>query len=403
METAPSLSANTSIAIETASPLSTSAQLGLVRAAYRQRASPAIRWKLANLLSRMADWGGLIELLAPCEDLSADEDLLLAAAWLDRHAIQGCGAATRSIDRAYSGATSPAQRSAALVLRARIAAWNRDRPAARASLQQALALDPANRAACIRLAGIELGEGQAGAALALVDGLAAQGVAHPYVAAVRALSQARRGAIEVARETMGTSFLAASRMIAPPPGWEDIEAFNAALAAELLAHPDLRYQRYGASPALSWGIDAPLTRAAPLLGLLMTSIASVLDEQIAALGDGNHPWLRNRPGQATLHCSCVMTESADFEDWHVHPTGWLNGVYYVQIPEGISGESEAGCLAFGLPQDLAGSEGAAAYGLLIRCPRSGLMVTFPSHTYHRTFAHGCEGRRIAVTFELRPG
>jgi len=402
METAQPLPAHTSITIEAASPLSTRAELALVKAAFRQRSSPAMRWKLANLLSRMADWEGLIELLAPLGDLSADEDLLLAAAWLDLHAIDGCDEATKSIYRVYDGANTKAQRGAALVLRARIAAWNRDWPAARESLQQALALDPANLAACIRLARIELGESRADAALALVDGLAARGARHPYIFATRALSQACRGDLADARQTMGTDSLAASRMIAPPPGWNDIEVFNAALAAELLAHPDLRHQRYGASPKPSWGIDSPLTPAAPLLGLLLNSIVGVLDEHIAALGDGDHPWLRLRPATATLHCSCVMTEAADFEDWHVHPTGWLNGVYYVQIPEGISGESEAGCLAFGLPDELAGSDVATAYGHQVTCPKGGLLVAFPSHTYHRTYAHGCEGRRIAVTFELRP-
>jgi hypothetical protein len=328
--------------------------------------------------------------------------LLLAAAWLDLHSLGGCGEATKSIDRVYGGASTKAQRSAALVLRAKIAAWNRDWPAARASLQQALALDPANRAACIRLARIELGEGRADAALALIDSLAAQGVRHPYLFAVRAVSQARSGDVAEARQTMGTGQLAASTTIAPPSGWDNIADFNAALAAELLAHPDLRYQRYGASPAFVWGIESPLTPAAPLLGLLLTSIASALNEHIARLSELDHPWLRICPEKTTLHCSCVMTEAADFEDWHVHPTGWLNGVYYVRIPEGISDQSNAGCLAFGLPDKLAGSKAAEAYGRQVICPRGGLLVAFPSHTYHRTYAHGCEGKRIAVTFELRP-
>ncbi len=402
METAQPRPVVTSIALEPASPLSVRAELALIRDAYRRRPSPAMRRKLAILMSRVADWAGLIELLAPLDDLSAEEDLLLAEAWLDLRSIDGCGEAMKSIDRVCGAANSQAHRSAALVFRAKIAARHRDRAAARGALQQALDLDPANRAACIRLARIELSEGRADAALALADSLAARGVAHSYVCAIRALSQACRGDVAEARQTMGTVFLGASRMIAPPPGWSDIEVFNAALAAELLAHPDLRFQRYGASPSPSWGIDAPLTPAAPLLKLLLASIVSAVGEHIAGLSERDHPWLGIRPAQATLHCSCVMTEAEHFESWHVHPTGWLNGVYYVQIPKGISEENEAGCLAFGLPNSPAGSAVAEAYGRQIICPRGGLLVAFPSHTYHRTFAHGCEGRRIAVTFELRP-
>ena len=402
MKTAQPSPAVTSIAIEAASPLSVGAELVLIRDAYRRRSSPAMRRKLAILLSRMADWAGLVELLAPLDDLSVEEDLLLAAAWLDLRSIDGCDAAIKSIDRVNLGASTQAQRSAALVLRAKVAAWNRDWSAAREALQQALDLDPTNRAACIRLARIELSEDRADAALALADSLAARGAQHPYLSAVRTLGQACRGDVAEARQTMGTELLGASRMIAPPPGWSDIEEFNAALAAELLAHPDLRFQRYGASPSPSWGIDAPLTPAAPLLRLLLASIVSAVGEHIAGLSELDHPWLGIRPAHATLHCSCVMTEAEHFESWHVHPTGWLNGVYYVQIPEGISEENEAGCLAFGLPDSPAGSAAAEAYGRQIICPRGGLLVAFPSHTYHRTFAHGCEGRRIAVTFELRP-
>jgi hypothetical protein len=402
METAQPSPAHTSIAIEAESRLSTRAELALIRTAYRRRSSSTMRWKLANLMSRMADWDGLIELLAPLSDLSIEEDLLLATALLDRRSIECNGKAMQSIDRVYSGASTETQRSAALVLRARIEASNRDRHAARATLQQALALDPANRGACMRLARIEFGEGLAGAAAIMVDGLAARGIEHPYILAVRALSQACRGDMTGARQTMGTDLLCGSGMIAPPPGWNDITAFNEALADELLAHPDLRYQRYGASPSLSWGIDAPFTPAAPLLGLLLDSIAVACVEHITVLGKVDHPWLRIRPAKATLHCSCAMTEADDFEGWHVHPTGWLNGVYYVQIPEAASDDEEAGCLAFGLPDGLVGNEAAKSYGRQIIRPRSGLLVTFPSHTYHRTFAHGCEGRRIAVTFELRP-
>lgn len=398
METPPA----TRIALEAASPISTDAELELIRIAYKQRPTPALRRKLARLMSRIADWDGLVELLAPLDELGVDEDLMLAEALLERRSIDRRNQAMAAIECVLAGSGSDAQRAAALVLRAKVEAWNCDWPAARASLRQALALDPANRAACSRLVRIELRTGEVEAALDVVEGLAARGVSHPYVLASRALILARKGRLAEARHAMGTGVLSASQMLAPPPGWADIDAFNAALAAELLAHPDLRYQRYGASPALSWGIDAPFTSAAPLLGRLLAGIADELQHHIAALGQIDHPWLRIRPARTMLHCSCVMTEAEDYEDWHLHPTGWLNGVYYVRIPEGITGETEAGCLAFGLPDDLAGSEAAGSYGREVIVPHGGMLVAFPSHTYHRTYAHGCEGRRIAVTFELRP-
>jgi hypothetical protein len=73
------------------------------------------------------------------------------------------------------------------------------------------------------------------------------------------------------------------------------------------------------------------------------------------------------------------------------------------VPESIAhGESEAGCIALGLPADLVGEYAAAAYGTGVVRPQSGLLLMFPSHTYHRTFPHGERDRRICVAFDLKP-
>ena len=35
-------------------------------------------------------------------------------------------------------------------------------------------------------------------------------------------------------------------------------------------------------------------------------------------------------------------------------------------------------------------------------PRPGMLILFPSHAYHRTFAHGTDGSRICMAFDLWP-
>jgi hypothetical protein len=276
-------------------------------------------------------------------------------------------------------------------VRAKVERRDGEPAAARASLREALDLDPHNRDACARLVEVEARDPDA--VLALVRGLAGQGVAHAYLLAGEVAARARLGDAR-ARSLEGAPFRGAET-VAP-------EIDPASLAAELLAHPDLCFARDGNMPEPGWGIAAPLTREAPLLAALMARIAVVLERRIAAMA-GDHPWLAMRPAAATLHCSCVMTEAAGEEAWHVHPTGWLNGVCYVQLPGGIAdGTDAAGCIGFGLSPALAGEAAATAHGVEVVRPREGLMLTFPSHTFHRTFAHGRTGRRIAVTFELRP-
>jgi hypothetical protein len=98
-----------------------------------------------------------------------------------------------------------------------------------------------------------------------------------------------------------------------------------------------------------------------------------------------------------------MTDAEGFELWHVHQFGWISGVYYVDIPEAVTeGDDKGGCIAFGLPDDMVGEEAAAAFGEILVRPTPGLLMLFPSHTYHRTFAHGADERRICLAFDIQP-
>jgi hypothetical protein len=228
------------------------------------------------------------------------------------------------------------------------------------------------------------------------------GVRHGYLLAIRTLALARAGEIAAAHHASPLKLTDFSDL-SPPGDWASIDNFNAELAQELTAHPAFARFRYGSAKTARWGIDAPLNRSTPLIRLLMTQIASELASAIKRFAAVDHPWNRGRPDEAVLHCSCVVADSGEFDEWHMHPTGWLNGVYYVQVPNAISsGQDKTGCVAFGLPEPLAGSQSAGEYGISTFRPRPGAMLLFPSHFYHRTFPHQLAEQRIVITFELRP-
>lgn len=391
------------IRLQESRPITTRQDLALVGEAYARKPSPALRRRLAKLLGQTGKLDAVIALLTQQDDLGTDELLSLASAWLTRSSPEADQEAGAAIEQALTLAAVAPERSTALTLRASIEKRCGKMDAERATLAEALELDPHNRNACMGLAALQLRAGEPEAALALADRLTTSGVDHPYVLAARTLAHARRGEIDTARALLGTDALRHAEPLGPPAGWGDIAAFNQALARELLGHPDLRYQRYGSAPTASWGIDAPLTPGAPLVRLLAERVAEAFEAHAARVAGIGHPWVAARPARATLHCSCVIAESEAHDGWHLHPTGWLNGVYYVQVPPAVAaGAGEAGCIGFGLPADLAGAEAAAAYGVEIVRPREGMLLLFPSHTYHRTFPHGLDEKRICVTFELRP-
>ena len=257
--------------------------------------------------------------------------------------------------------------------------------------------------ACKRMAAIELAADQPLSVVELAGRLQENGVNHARLFAAQSLAHARAGEISAARLADGFELFHHSERLAPPAGWETIEAFNAALAGELLDHPGTRYERYGSASELSWRIENPARSDTPLFKLLLEQIIAALKMRVAAIRQVSHPWAAATPQTAILRNWCVITESDGFETWHVHQFGWLSEIYYVQIPDLIAiGNTKEGCLAFGLPDDLAGTDGALGFGEHLVRPYGGMLMTFPSQCYHRTYPHGNGEKRICVAFDLRP-
>lgn len=390
------------IRIEDPMPMTATQHRALLQAAYDRKPTPLLRARLALIASRLNEPQRVIMILQDENNLDSAETLMLVDAWLRVPRAEALNRAASAIERMLDGDIAPEVRSAALTHQAQIAMARQDRATARRHFLSALQTDPSNQRACARLMRIEAATGNADALAALADRLSAHGIIHPYAMVTRRLAHVHRGETEAADALTAMATLHRTIALAPPAGWADMTAFNEALAAELLSHPDLRRTEHGGFAESSQLINNPLTADSPLARQLMEQIAAVLAREINLLSTIDHPWIRHRPPFVRLTTAVRIADRDDHESWHVHPTGWFNGVYYVQIPEAVTvGADRAGCIAFGLPPKLAGSAGSDRTSLHIIRPRAGTMMLFPSFSHHRTFAHGTDTARIAVTFELR--
>ncbi|MGV3456789.1 2OG-Fe(II) oxygenase family protein [Sphingomonas sp.] len=382
-------------------------ECALVQAAYaRNPASTLLRDRLAVLFNRNDRFAEAIALYAGVDPytLGFAEVLVLVHAHMALEQPTDTARAADLATVAFEVADEDFQRAAALAARGKAQRRMGAIDAAEHSLRQALIHDPHNKDACKRLASLHF---DAGAPQRVLDDMAqldAQGVGHSRLFAAQTLALAQLGQIDAARAQDGWDRFAHRGTLATPAGFDTLDAFNAALAAELLTHPGLRYESYGTASEQTWRIDAPATGAAPRVRQLLDALAGTVDTHLAGLAAEGHPWLRARPGTGVLHSWCVITESTGFETWHVHQFGWLSGVYYVQIPDGIAtGTDAAGCIAFGIPEDMVGDDAARAFGSTVVRPQAGTVMLFPSHCYHRTFPHGAAERRICVAFDIWPG
>ncbi|MBU1324632.1 MAG: tetratricopeptide repeat protein [Alphaproteobacteria bacterium] len=272
---------------------------------------------------------------------------------------------------------------------------------ARAALLDALDASPGDRNAYKRLASLDLQAGAAEAALDVADRLMGRGVAHSRLLVARALALASLGRVEQARDAVGLERFLHREILAAPPGWPDLAALNAAVREELHRHPDLRFDRYGTASTKTWRIDQPVFAASVAIPALQERIREAILTHVAALDDQDAVWTRARPADAELHNWCVLTDAEGYEEWHVHQNGWMSGVYYVDVPPAVvDGTGDEGCIAFGLPENLVGPEVSEEFGRTVVRPEPGLLMLFPSHAYHRTYAHGSDRRRICLAFDV---
>ncbi len=364
-----------------------------------------LRHRLASLLFVLDEFDEAILLLEQLVKDSPDCAMFdfLAVAYLSRETPEDDWRACTAAETAGKLAQDDLERGAALATLGKARARVGGPAAARDTLAAALAADPANKDAYKRLVAVELHAEQPQAVLVLADDLIDRGVAHARLLVSRTLALGQIGRIAEARAATGLDRFLHRATLSPPGDWATIEDFNRDLAAELNAHPGMRFDRYGTASTKTWRLDNPATARSHVVPALQGLIQREVEAYVARLPDNGHPWLDARTDRAILHNWCVLTDGEGYEEWHVHQFGWLSGVYYASVPDRVVGGNDRdGCIAFGLPADLIGEDNAAAYGELVVRPYAGLLMLFPSHSYHRTFAHNADQRRICFAFDIKP-
>jgi uncharacterized protein (TIGR02466 family) len=89
------------------------------------------------------------------------------------------------------------------------------------------------------------------------------------------------------------------------------------------------------------------------------------------------------------------------ESWHIHPDGWISGVYYVAVPEGSPGDDRAGAIELG-PMPFGTDARLSAWPRSRVAPLPGQLLMFPSYYGHRTWPTGRDEPRVCVAFDVVP-
>ena len=269
------------------------------------------------------------------------------------------------------------------------------------SHRRALSLAPEDPENHIGLAQSLLASGKAKAALSTCDAYMAS---HPYnsgLVACRALVLNELGSRDAAARLLDLGTFVRTFDIAPPAAFGSLEAFNAALAEEAEQHPTLEFNPPKLATREGFQSREMFDRPGPAVALLMERVDESVRRYIAGLPDDpSHPLVASAPRRWSLTGWSVILQAQGHQMPHIHPSGWLSGVYYVDIPSVVaeSGDAHEGWIEFGRPP----GDWACAADPIVELvqPEAGRMVLFPSYVYHRTIPFESDERRICYAFDI---
>lgn len=263
------------------------------------------------------------------------------------------------------------------------------------------AFDPAapHHALGVNLARVLIRAGRDEDALAVCNRLIATqpGVTTPLALALAALE--RLGRDEERETLMALDRFVFVHDVDAVDGFASLNALNAALVDELRAHPSLTFEpeglvtRQGRQSCDLADVRTPALHA--LAQLARSKLGAARDALASQPAD--HPFLRAMPQDWSLTMWGTILRPGGEVGPHIHAPNWMSGVYYPAFPAHADGGSE-GAFAVGvLPRELGGGGTS-----VLRQPRAGRMILFPSYLWHATIPFGGEDERISFAFDLVP-
>ena len=270
-----------------------------------------------------------------------------------------------------------------------------------AAFGKAIALRPGFADAHANLGIAHLQTGSVPDALSAFDACLQQDPANRTALAMKtiALYEADDGAAAQALTNLETSIR--ETVIDSVRGFESSAAFNHALAEHSCNHPSIRYEPFSKTTRrgrqtgnMLEGTRGPVAR---LEQIINTAVQAYLDDMPFPAG---HPYHDRRVKSWTLNVWATVLDDQGHQAPHIHPGGWLSGVYYVSLPEGMLDDENAGCIEFGcVPDDL---KLAKPPRTRLLTPREGSLLVFPSFFYHRTLPFKANRPRVSIAFDAIP-
>lgn len=269
------------------------------------------------------------------------------------------------------------------------------------SFRTVLAHMPSSVDATKGLAETLIGAGKPDEAVALCDGYLGNYRYNSAVIGCKAIALGELGENAAERRIMDLERFVKGTMFQAPSGFPDLAAFNAAIEREIRDHRTLDYEPLGLATAAGFQTGELLDEPTYAIGRLATLITAAVRGYMENLPDDPmHPFVANVPARWSMNGWGVILQEQGHQRPHIHPSGWLSGVYYVRIPDSIGPGSQQGWIEFGRPPESIGCH--TEHETMRVRPETGRMLLFPSYVYHHTIPYSGKENRISFAFDVVP-
>ncbi|MEE8352699.1 MAG: putative 2OG-Fe(II) oxygenase, partial [Rhodospirillales bacterium] len=189
-------------------------------------------------------------------------------------------------------------------------------------------------------------------------------------------------------------------IIGLPDGYADMDSFNDELLEICQNHPAAK--DYEQSMTMGQRIynlhkGEDLKAYGPLVDFAYASFKRYCDARPA---NPNHPFLSQKPDNCFIDMwGSIIGQDGALQS-HIHPQGWLSGVYYAHVPEAAETAKDQceGWIEFGRPPKYPSEQGNVPFHRVQ--PVVGLMVFFPSYYFHQTIPFGSDETRFSIAFDF---
>jgi tetratricopeptide (TPR) repeat protein len=275
---------------------------------------------------------------------------------------------------------------------------------AAASYKDALALNPEDGGSANNLLPALLGMRQYRAARNHADQLLAKQPGHTAAIAFKSVALGELGLEQELKQLADYERLIEMERMPPPKGYRDIATFNRDLGQTLSRDPSLAFEPESHTTRFGHQTSDLANSGAAVIQLLNSFCLAAAERRMrGVLKQSDHPFDRNVPRVYRLYSWAVIMKENGHQTPHIHATGWLSGVYYVDVPEDVRRDDPErnGWLEFGRSEERWHRSGTSIPVTQV-FPEPGLLVTFPSFFWHSTRPLRSKQRRISFSFDIVP-